>query len=65
MEVELTEVLKNLIIEKDIEIRNLNITVNDLNNQNAELQKKVKELQSRLLKNETANDEPNAGHSNK
>ena len=53
MEQDINDLLKTLIVEKDLEIRNLNITNSNLANQNEELKKRVQELQDRLLKTQT------------
>ncbi len=53
MEQDINDLLKTLIVEKDLEIRNLNITNSNLANQNEELRKRVQELQDRLLKTQT------------
>lgn len=50
MEQDINDLLKTLIVEKDLEIRNLNIANQNLANQNGELQKRIQELQDRLLK---------------
>lgn len=56
MEQDINDLLKTLIVEKDLEIRNLNIVNSNLANQNGELQKRIQELQElqdRLLKTQT------------
>lgn len=53
MEQDINDLLKTLIVEKDLEIRNLNIANSNLANQIGELQKRVQELQDRLLKTQT------------
>lgn len=53
MEQDINDLLKTLIVEKDLEIRNLNIANSNLANQNEELKKRVQELQDRLLKTQT------------
>lgn len=53
MEQDINDLLKTLIVEKDLEIRNLNIVNSNLANQNGELQKRIQELQDRLLETQT------------
>ena len=53
MEQDINDLLKTLIVEKDLEIRNLNIANSNLANRNEELQKRIQELQDRLLETQT------------